>query len=109
QCALYFFSTDRLYISSRRRHTRQASDRSSDVGFSDRLDITTPLNKIEAIRETIVQRGLKVEIEVDGGIDRETARHAVGAGATALVAGTSVFRGGPAAYADNIRALRGDG
>ena len=38
----------------------------------------------------------------------ETAREAVGAGATALVAGTAVFRGGPAEYAGNIRALRGN-
>jgi len=52
---------------------------------------------------------LRVEIEVDGGIDPDTARRAVGAGATALVAGTAVFSGGPSAYADNIKALRGDG
>ena len=44
-----------------------------------------------------------------GGIDAETARQAVDAGATALVAGTAAFRGGPVAYQDNIRALRGDG
>ena len=46
-------------------------------------------------------------LEVDGGIDAETARQAVGAGATALVAGTAVFRGGAGAYAGNIKALRG--
>jgi ribulose-phosphate 3-epimerase len=46
-------------------------------------------------------------IEVDGGIDPDTAHQAVAAGATALVAGTAAFRGGPTAYADNIRALRG--
>jgi len=37
------------------------------------------------------------------------ASEAVGAGATALVAGTAAFRGGPGAYADNIKALRGAG
>ena len=46
-------------------------------------------------------------LEVDGGIDPDTAAQAIGAGATALVAGTAVFRGGPSAYADNIKALRG--
>jgi ribulose-phosphate 3-epimerase len=46
-------------------------------------------------------------VEVDGGVDAETAPQALGAGASALVAGTAVFRGGPAAYADNIKALRG--
>ena len=39
----------------------------------------------------------------------ETARQAVDAGATVLVAGTAAFRGGPAAYAANIKALRGGG
>jgi ribulose-phosphate 3-epimerase len=34
---------------------------------------------------------------------------ALGAGANVLVAGTAAFRGGPGSYADNIRALRGDG
>ena len=48
-----------------------------------------------------------VELEVDGGIDAETAPLAIGAGATALVAGTAAFRGGPSAYAGNIKALRG--
>ncbi|HEY1146024.1 MAG TPA: ribulose-phosphate 3-epimerase, partial [Allosphingosinicella sp.] len=51
--------------------------------------------------------GLDVVIEVDGGIDAETAPLAVSAGATALVAGTAAFRGGPDSYADNIKALRG--
>ena len=48
-----------------------------------------------------------VDVEVDGGIDPETAAQAIGAGATALVAGTAAFRGGPSAYANNIKALRG--
>jgi NAD(P)-dependent dehydrogenase (short-subunit alcohol dehydrogenase family) len=46
-------------------------------------------------------------LEVDGGVTAETARLCVDAGATALVAGTAVFRGGPDAYAANIAALRG--
>ena len=82
---------------------------SVNPGFGGQKFIGSQLQKIELIGETIVQRGLTVELEVDGGIDAETARQAVGAGATALVAGTAVFRGGPAAYRDNIKALRGDG
>jgi ribulose-phosphate 3-epimerase len=81
---------------------------SVNPGFGGQQFISSQLRKIEAIGEMIVQRGLKVELEVDGGIDPETARQAVGAGATALVAGTAVFRGGAAAYADNIKALRGE-
>jgi ribulose-phosphate 3-epimerase len=82
---------------------------SVNPGFGGQKFIDGQLSKIGLIAETIVQRGLNVELEVDGGVDPETARRAVGAGATALVAGTAVFRGGPSAYADNIKALRGDG
>jgi ribulose-phosphate 3-epimerase len=80
---------------------------SVNPGFGGQKFISSQLSKIELIGETIVQRGLKVELEVDGGIDPETSRQAIGAGATALVAGTAVFRGGPPAYAGNIQALRG--
>src|SRR5690349_13742336 len=80
---------------------------SVNPGFGGQKFITSQLGKIEAIGERIVQRGLKVELEVDGGIDAETAREAVGAGATVLVAGTAAFRGGPRAYVNNIKALRG--
>ena len=82
---------------------------SVNPGFGGQKFISSQLRKIELIGETIVQRGLKVELEVDGGIDPETARQATAAGATALVAGTAAFRGGPSAYAANIKALRGDG
>jgi len=80
---------------------------SVNPGFGGQKFISSQLRKIEQIGETIVQRGLDVELEVDGGIDPETAMDAIGAGATALVAGTAAFRGGPSAYVDNIRALRG--
>jgi ribulose-phosphate 3-epimerase len=82
---------------------------SVNPGFGGQKFIDRQLTKIERIGETIVQRGLKIELEVDGGIDAETARQAVGAGATVLVAGTAAFRGGPSAYAGNIKALRGTG
>ncbi len=78
-------------------------------GFGGQKFIAGQLRKIEAIAETIARRGLSVDLEVDGGIDPDSARQAVAAGATALVAGTAVFRGGPSAYADNIKALRGAG
>jgi ribulose-phosphate 3-epimerase len=77
-------------------------------GFGGQKFITGQLKKIEAIANRIAKENLKVELEVDGGIDAETARQAVGAGATALVAGTAVFRGGPSDYAANIKALRGN-
>ncbi|HZU51365.1 MAG TPA: ribulose-phosphate 3-epimerase [Sphingomicrobium sp.] len=80
---------------------------SVNPGFGGQKFISSQLRKIESIGERIVQLGLEIELEVDGGIDPETARQAVGAGATALVAGTAAFRGGPSAYRSNIDALRG--
>jgi ribulose-phosphate 3-epimerase len=80
---------------------------SVNPGFGGQKFITSQLRKIEAIANRVAKESLDVIVEVDGGIDPETARQAVAAGATALVAGTAVFRGGPAAYAGNIKALRG--
>jgi ribulose-phosphate 3-epimerase len=77
-------------------------------GFGGQKFLSGQLKKIEAIANRISKQDLKVDLEVDGGIDRDTAREAVSAGATALVAGTAAFRDGPAAYADNIKALRGN-
>ena len=81
---------------------------SVNPGFGGQKFIPSQLRKIEAIANRIAKESLEVVVEVDGGIDAETTREAVDAGATALVAGTAAFRGGPAAYADNIRALRGE-
>jgi ribulose-phosphate 3-epimerase len=78
-------------------------------GFGGQKFITAQLKKIEAIAQRIAKQGLDIQLEVDGGIDPDTARQAVSAGATVLVAGTAAFRGGPGAYSDNIRALRGEG
>ena len=80
---------------------------SVNPGFGGQKFITSQLKKIEAIAGRISKAGLETHLEVDGGIDAETARQALDAGANVLVAGTAAFRGGPAAYADNIRALRG--
>ena len=80
---------------------------SVNPGFGGQKFISSQLKKIEAIASRVAKQSLDVAIEVDGGIDPDTARQAVDAGATALVAGTAVFRGGPGAYADNIKALRG--
>ena len=60
-----------------------------------------------AIRAMIDAAGRDITLEVDGGVNPETAKLCVAAGATALVAGTAVFKGGPSAYAANIAALRG--
>ena len=65
------------------------------------------LRKIEALRAMIDAEGRDIPLEVDGGVTPETAKLCIAAGATALVAGTAVFRGGAERYAANIAALRG--
>ncbi|MCP5410931.1 MAG: ribulose-phosphate 3-epimerase [Alphaproteobacteria bacterium] len=80
---------------------------SVNPGFGGQSFIDSQLRKIEAARARIDATGRDIALEVDGGITPDTARRAVAAGATVLVAGTSVFTGGPSAYAANIKALRG--
>jgi ribulose-phosphate 3-epimerase len=82
---------------------------SVNPGFGGQSFIPAQLRKIEAIRKMIDKSGRDVRLEVDGGIDRDTARQAVAAGADVLVAGTATFRGGAEHYAANIAALKGEG
>jgi ribulose-phosphate 3-epimerase len=80
---------------------------SVNPGFGGQSFIDSQLRKIEASRRRIDASGRAIDLEVDGGINPETARRAVAAGATVLVAGTAVFQGGPSRYAANITALKG--
>jgi ribulose-phosphate 3-epimerase len=79
---------------------------SVNPGFGGQKFIASQLRKIEAIAKQAAKQGLTIDIEVDGGIDPVTARQAINAGATALVAGTAAFKGGPDQYRANIAALR---
>jgi len=79
---------------------------SVNPGFGGQKFISSQLRKIEAIRKMIDRTGRDILLEVDGGVDPQTAPLAIGAGATVLVAGSAVFRGGADQYADNIAALR---
>src|SRR5687767_4867011 len=80
---------------------------SVNPGFGGQKFLASQLKKIEAIANRVAKEGLDVVVEVDGGIDGATAPQAISAGATALVAGTAAFRGGPTSYEANIRTLRG--
>lgn len=80
---------------------------SVNPGFGGQSFIHSQLKKIEAIRSRLDQLGLEAVLQVDGGVNTDTARLCVDAGATALVAGTAVFKGGEAHYAANIAAIRG--
>jgi len=80
---------------------------SVNPGFGGQAFIPGALNKIEALRRKIENSGRKIDLEVDGGINFETAGPAISAGADVLVAGTATFAGGPEKYAANIRRIRG--
>jgi ribulose-phosphate 3-epimerase len=80
---------------------------SVNPGFGGQTFIASQLKKIEAIANRIAKSGRDVALEVDGGINPQTARQAIDAGANVLVAGTAVFGRGVAHYAASIAALRG--
>jgi ribulose-phosphate 3-epimerase len=82
---------------------------SVNPGFGGQSFIASQLRKIEAVRKMIDKSGRAIRLEVDGGINPETARQCVAAGADVLVAGSATFAGGPDRYAANIAALRGAG
>ena len=75
-------------------------------GFSGQAFIPTTIDKLRRLRRMIVERRVATRIEVDGGINPETAQLCVEAGAQVLVAGSSVFNG-RASVAENLQALRG--
>ena len=81
---------------------------SVNPGFGGQSFIQSQLRKIEAVRKMIDKGGHDVLIEVDGGVNADTARLCVDAGADVLVAGSATFKGGPDCYADNIALLRGE-
>jgi len=82
---------------------------SVNPGFGGQSFISSQLRKIEAIRKMIDKTGRDIRLEVDGGVDVNTARLCVAAGADVLVAGTATFKGGPEQYAANIAALKAVG
>lgn len=80
---------------------------SVNPGFGGQSFIPGMLDKIAALRRKIDASGRAIDLEVDGGINAETAPRAIAAGADVLVAGSATFKGGAQAYAGNIRRLRG--
>ncbi len=80
---------------------------SVNPGFGGQSFLSSQLRKIERLRQMIDAGGHDIVLEVDGGVTPQTAPQCIAAGATALVAGSAVFKGGPEKYAANIAALRG--
>ncbi len=79
---------------------------SVNPGFGGQSFITSQLRKIETLRRKIDNSGNDIILEVDGGVNPITARDCILAGASALVAGSAVFKGA-GTYQQNISALRG--
>ena len=75
-------------------------------GFGGQKFIRSMLEKIEILRHTVEENGFSVDIEVDGGINEETAKLVVEAGANILVAGSAVYGASDAARA--ICGIRGE-
>jgi ribulose-phosphate 3-epimerase len=80
---------------------------SVNPGFGGQSFIPSQLDKVARIRAMIDRTGRDIRLEVDGGVNAETARLCVEAGADVLVAGSATFKGGPERYAANIAALKG--
>ena len=73
-------------------------------GFGGQSFIPSTLETIARIKA--MTAGRAIDIEVDGGITAENVGLAAAAGANAFVAGSAVFKGGPAGYAERIAAIR---
>ncbi|HEY7900791.1 MAG TPA: ribulose-phosphate 3-epimerase [Caulobacteraceae bacterium] len=80
---------------------------SVNPGFGGQKFLSSQLAKIACLRAMIDAAGRDIVLEVDGGVDPETARACIDAGAHALVAGSAIFDAGEAHYRANIAALRG--
>lgn len=73
-------------------------------GFGGQAFIAPVMDKVRQISAMIGER--PIDIEIDGGVTKDTAAACTAAGANALVAGSAVFKGGASAYAGNIDAIR---
>ncbi len=80
---------------------------SVNPGFGGQAFIPETIEKLRALRAKVDRSGRTIDLEVDGGINHETARASAAAGADVLVAGTASFAGGPSDYAGNLLSLRG--
>ncbi|NHK28501.1 ribulose-phosphate 3-epimerase [Parvularcula flava] len=82
---------------------------SVNPGFGGQKFIPSQLDRIAGVASMIKASGRDIVLEVDGGVNAETVKSVVEAGATSLVAGSAVFTGDAADYAANIDMLRRGG
>lgn len=80
---------------------------SVNPGFGGQAFLPSQLKKITELRSMITATGRAIDLQVDGGINPETAKQVIKAGADVLVAGSAVFGGDSKEYASRIKQLRG--
>jgi ribulose-phosphate 3-epimerase len=78
---------------------------SVNPGFGGQKFIPEVLPKIRKVKEMAEQKGLEIDIEIDGGVNSETAKQCMEAGATVLVAGSAIYN--EEDYAKAISLIRG--
>ena len=79
---------------------------SVNPGFGGQKFITNSLEKIKTLKQQIILKNLKTEIEIDGGINFENSKAAIKAGADILVSGTTIFKENGGNLKKNIQLLR---
>lgn len=75
-------------------------------GFAGQKFLPSQLRKIERIREKIIKSARDIDLQVDGGINEQTAKEVISAGANVLVSGAYIFKDGPEYYGKNIESLK---
>ncbi|MEW9050426.1 MAG: ribulose-phosphate 3-epimerase [Neobacillus sp.] len=78
---------------------------SVNPGFGGQKFIPETLNKIRTVKQMAEEKGLTIEIEIDGGVNSETAKQCIEAGANVLVAGSAVYN--QPNYQEAIALIRG--
>lgn len=76
-----------------------------EPGFGGQSYIEKTTEKIYAVRRMIEERGLDIDLEVDGGVNMKTIRTVLDAGANVIVCGTAVFRGDIQKNIDNLKEI----
>ncbi|MCB9060571.1 MAG: ribulose-phosphate 3-epimerase [Halobacteriovoraceae bacterium] len=79
---------------------------SVEPGFGGQSFLYNAVDKISILHDLRQKNGYKYIIQVDGGINDETAKHCLSAGADNLVAGSYIFNSSPQDYLDKIKSLR---
>ncbi len=77
-----------------------------EPGFGGQHFMKEQMDKVKALRRLFTEKGLDIRLEVDGGVDRNTAPVCIEAGADVLVAGSAVFRA--ADRSEAVRLIRGE-